>query len=171
VLDRPLERLARSMTFNPSAVLIATALARAVGGADRRVWVQDYSLMLRAAGAGARFALLSRPVAAVPETAEGRLSQNQAQVLHDLNAALGWFVHDHPGTGLAGLMAARAAARAWHWAQRRHGATFASREFARYLSSKTRLGDPLSIIRASCLTFRRLAPIRVPDAGDESGAH
>ncbi len=158
----PLRMLARRMDFNPSAVLIATELARRVGGCDERVFVQDYSLMLRAAGHAA-FIRLPWPVAALPAGTASRISADPAQILHDLNAANLWYLADHPGTDPAvrRLMARRAAGRAWHWARRHHGSGFASPEFWRYVRSYGPIADAGSVIAASCASFRARAAIRV----------
>ena len=166
-IDQPLMRLARRMNFNPSAVLIDAELARRVGGCDERVFVQDYSLMLRAA-AQADFIRVPWPVAALPSGTESRISANPAQILHDLNAANFWYLTDHPETGRAvqRLMARRAAGRAWHWARRHHGSTFASREFGRFVASYGPIGDPRALIAASCASFRARAVIRVPRADE-----
>jgi glycosyltransferase involved in cell wall biosynthesis len=159
----PLMTLARRMTFNPSAVLIETELARRVGGCDERVFVQDYSLMLRAA-ARADFIQVPWPVAALPSGTESRISADSAQILHDLNAANFWYLADHPETGRAvqRLMARRAAVRAWHWVRRHHGGGFASREFGRFLASYGPILDPRARIAQSCTSFRARAAIRIP---------
>jgi glycosyltransferase involved in cell wall biosynthesis len=163
-IDEPLMRLARRMDFNPSALLIATDLARRVGGCDTRVFVQDYSLMLRAART-ARFARVTWPVAVLPARATGRISADPAQILHDLNAACLWFLADHPETDRAvrSLMARRAAGRAWHWVHRHRGVGFWSPEFRRHMLSYGAIGDPSATIAASCASFRARAKIRVPD--------
>lgn len=162
-IDDPLLTLARRMNFNPSAVLIDADLARRIGGCDERVFVQDYSLMLRAA-AEADFIRVPWPVAALPSGTESRISADPAQILHDLNAANFWYLADHPDTGSAvqRLMARRAAGRAWHWARRHHGSGFASREFGRFVASYGPIGDPRALIAASCASFRARAAIRVP---------
>jgi len=165
-IDDPLLTLARRMNFNPSAVLIDTALAQRVGGCDERVFVQDYSLMLRAAR-HADFIRVPWPVAALPSGTDGRISADPAQILHDLNAANFWYLADHPETGgdVQRLMARRAAGRAWHWARRHHGSGFASHEFWRYLWSYGPVRDAAGMIDASCASFRMRARIRVPSAG------
>lgn len=159
----PLLTLARRMNFNPSAVLIDTELARRIGGCDERVFVQDYSLMLRAA-AHADFIRVPWPVAALPSGTESRISSDPAQILHDLNAANFWYLADHPETARAvqRLMARRAAGRAWHWVRRHHGTGFASREFGRFVASYGPIIDPRALITASCASFRARAPIRIP---------
>ena len=159
----PLPMLARRMEFNPSAVLIDTELARRIGGCDERVFVQDYSLMLRAA-TQTRFVRVPWPVAALPQGTAQRISADPAQILHDLNAAYYWYLADHPGAdrALARLMARRAVGRAWHWARRHHRVGLLSAEFWRYLRSYGPIGDARATIGASCATFQAYGKIRVP---------
>lgn len=164
IIAQPLLRLARRMDFNPSAVLISTALAHRIGGCDTRIFVQDYSLMLRAARA-ARIVRIPWPVAALPAQTTSRISSDPVQILHDLNAACFWFLTDHPDTDSATqrIMAKRAAGRAWHWAHRHRGVGFLSREFLLHARSYAAIHDPRAMIAASCANFRARASIRIPD--------
>src|SRR6185312_15469295 len=104
-----------------------------------RVFIQDYSIELRLASESA-FALVGEPVVLGPSAAPGRLSANQAQILHDINMALANFIDEraHLPRRLARLGFARAAARNWAWARRRGGKSVTSRAF--WLVCGARLG-------------------------------
>ncbi|HML09613.1 MAG TPA: glycosyltransferase [Stellaceae bacterium] len=147
----------------PSAWLARTAVVRTLGGCDERVFIQDYSIELRLA-ASARFAQLHETVFLLPATIPGRLSDNQAQALHDMNLALANFVGERPDLprNLARLGFVRAAARAWAWARRRGGKGIGSPEFR--LMCGARLGvlapTPENLL-ATCAAFAETNSIRL----------
>lgn len=159
ILRRALERA----QTNPSAWLARAEIVRASGGSDERVFIQDYSIELRLAALGA-FARLHEPIFASPTELPGRLSDNQAQILHDMNMALAHFLSERPGLprDLARLGFVRAAARAWAWARRRGGKGIGSREFR--LACGARLGllapSPKNL-RATCTPFVATNSIRL----------
>ncbi|MFZ2007202.1 MAG: glycosyltransferase family 2 protein, partial [Stellaceae bacterium] len=118
---RPIEScpdmLRRSLQYtqgNPTSWLARAERVRRAGGCDERVFVQDYSIVLRMAAYGG-FARLEEPLFLAPREMPDRMSANQAQVLHDLNLTLVHFLGEQPGVPrrLARLGFARAAARAW----------------------------------------------------------
>lgn len=92
------------------------------GAGDRRVFVQDYSVELRLAARG-RAARLDAAVTRIGRHPR-QLGGNQAQVLHDVNAALLHFLEEHPALdpALRRFARRRAAGRAWAWAGRHGGA-------------------------------------------------
>jgi hypothetical protein len=167
----PIERcddmLRRSMHHsqgNPSSWLARAEAVRRVGGCDERIFVQDYSILLRMAEHGG-FARLEEPVFLAPAEMPNKMSADQAQVLHDLNLTLVHFLGERPDfpRDLARLGFVRAAARAWAWARRHGGKTPASREF--WLVCGARLGflPPSSAnLRATCAAFAETNSIRVP---------
>jgi Glycosyl transferase family 2 len=168
---RPIERCAdmlrRSLQYtqgNPSSWLARSERVRLAGGCDERVFVQDYSIVLRMAAHGG-FARLEEPLFLAPADMPDRMSANQAQVLHDLNLTLAHFLGEHPGVPrrLARLGFARAAARAWAWARRRGGKGIGSPEF--WLMCGARLGllrpSPENL-QATCAPFAATNRIRIP---------
>jgi glycosyltransferase involved in cell wall biosynthesis len=163
--DDMLRRSLRRAQTNPSAWLARAETVRRCGGCDKRVFIQDYSIELRLASLGG-FALLDEPLFLSPATMPGRLSENQAQALHDMNLALANFIDERPNLprDLARLGFVRAAARAWAWARRHGGKTPASREF--WLVCGARLGflaaSPENL-RATCAAFAATDPIRIHD--------
>ncbi|MBN9565874.1 MAG: glycosyltransferase family 2 protein [Alphaproteobacteria bacterium] len=81
-----------------SAMLAKSETLIKIEGCDTRVFVQDYSLLLRLALDSTWVCLDNHLVfEPLPETSlDQRLSHNQTQERHDLNAALYWFFRDHP---------------------------------------------------------------------------
>ncbi|HWG80755.1 MAG TPA: hypothetical protein VN681_13315 [Stellaceae bacterium] len=70
---------------------------------------------------------------------EGRLSGNEAQILHDMNFALAYFLSDHTDIPrrLRRYAFARAAGRAAAWARRCAGRGGLSSDFLRHLGART----------------------------------
>jgi glycosyltransferase involved in cell wall biosynthesis len=154
--------LARAQT-NPSAWLARAEIVRASGGSDERVFIQDYSIELRLAALGA-FARLDQPIFASPTELSGRLSGNQAQILHDMNLALTHFLAERPDLprNLARLGFVRAATRAWAWARRRGGKGFSSPEFRRVCGARLGLLAPNGAnLHATCRAFAETNSIRL----------
>jgi glycosyltransferase involved in cell wall biosynthesis len=159
--------LRRAQT-TPSAWLARADLVRAVGGCDPGVFIQDYSIELRLAHA-ARFARVPRWVYLAPAAAPGRMSENGAQTLHDLNLALARFVEaggDLPWHARR-LALRRASGRAWHFARREAGKGYFSADFRRHLSALLGLSRGPAAIEATCAVFRETGPIRLMPASLE----
>ena len=155
--------LKRAQTM-PSLWLARREALRAVGGCDAGVFIQDYSLELRL-GALGQVALLRAPVAALPEQAPGRLSDNQAQTLHDMNRAALRFLAARPtlAPALRRLALERALGRAYLWAVRRGGWWLAPRLLAlRALLAMGLLPAGWAGQRLVCAPFGTRHPVRVP---------
>jgi glycosyltransferase involved in cell wall biosynthesis len=162
--DDMLRRSLYRAQTNPSAWLARAETVRRSGGCDERVFIQDYSIELSLAAQGAS-ARLHEPVFLTPVAIPGRLSDNQAQILHDVNLALANFIVGRPELprGLARLGFVRAAARAWAWARRRGGKGFASREFRLVSGARLGLLQPTEAnLRATCAAFAETNSIRLP---------
>jgi len=146
-IEQALKPLLRECYLGPSNCLIRRDLALAVGGSDERVFVQDYSLLLRLA-ARAAFVALDAPVVLHPAAPQDRLNDGGPQLLHDTNLTVAHFLaeHDVP-PDLAAMATRRAMTRAWLWAKRREGATPLSRWYWLRLASYL----PLPALRASLL--------------------
>jgi hypothetical protein len=156
--------LVRART-NPSTWLARAATVRCVGGSDERVFIQDYSIELRLAAQGA-LARLHEPVTRGPADAADRLSDNEAQTLHDMNLALAHFISERPDLprDLASLGFTRAATRAWAWARRRGGKSFTSREFRLMAGARLGLLQPSAAnLHATCDAFTATNSIRFTD--------
>lgn len=160
-IEQALKPLLRECYLGPSNCLIRRDLALSVGGCDERVFVQDYSLLLRLA-ARAPFAALDTPVVLHPAAPQDRLNDGGPQLLHDTNLTVVHFLaeHDVP-PALATMATRRAMTRAWLWAKRREGATPLSRWYWLRLAGYL----PLPALRArlldaSCGAFTLSRPVR-----------
>jgi len=136
----PLKALLRAIWFTPSNLLIQREALQRSGGCDERVFVQDYTLALRLARR-CRFGITDTPIVAAPDPlvmAEGRVSANKAQILHDLNLALLLFIEDNPDlpAHYRRLAWRRVAGRSWKWARREVGRPLWSRELALCLGAQ-----------------------------------
>jgi glycosyltransferase involved in cell wall biosynthesis len=164
--DDTLRRSLHRAQTTPSSWLAKAEIVRRSDGCDERVFIQDYSIELRLA-ALTSFARLREPVFLAPAELPGRLNDNQVQTLHDMNLALANFIADRPDLprDLARFGFVRAAARAWAWARRRGGKSFASREFGLACGARLGLLAPTAAnLRATCAAFTKTDSIRVPGA-------
>ena len=164
---RPLEKFAHNMTFNPTCVLIDTELAKEMGGVESRVFAQDYSMFLRAAHRTA-FAFVPCDICWAPGAgdAEGRVSDDEAQILHDLNAELAYFAAETPDLDpdIMRTMLKRGTGRAWKWAKRKGGHNILSQYFRDFLMSRlpTSRDQAIARLARSPHIFRETSAIRVP---------
>lgn len=170
VMDDFISRTISNSQTIPTAWLCLRSLARSVGGCDEGVFVQDYSFELRLARAG-RFVRLDNPMFLQPALAPGRLSDDEAQTLHDVNLALVRFALQHPDLPEAKRRAIvrRTASRAWRWARRHGGGQLLSPSFNLHAVARlelTRTPTP-GFGDAVCAPFRESSPIRLmQDARD-----
>lgn len=169
LLTTPIERALKLAIFNLTCVLAKTDTVRAAGGCDPRVFIQDYSFTLRLANQ-TNFVLVPSVLNWCPtvENANNRASAlgGGAQVLHDLNAALAYFIHDNPNIDkkVRAQILQRATSRAWRWAKRQENKTVFSREFIRYIGAKIfpNSGRIFERAIATCASFHPERGIRVP---------
>jgi glycosyltransferase involved in cell wall biosynthesis len=165
--SKPLVRFAEKMTFNPSCLLIDREFAQEIGGVDIRVFAQDYSLYLRAAHR-TTFAHIPADIVCAPGIglADGRVSDDEPQILHDLNAELACFVNETPDLdpAIRQRMLTRATGRAWKWASRQAGHSILSPCFLMYLLSRLPTSRARAIKRLyrSRDIFRTTSPVRIP---------
>jgi glycosyltransferase involved in cell wall biosynthesis len=173
---QPLVHFAEKMTFNPSCLLIDRKFAQEIGGVDIRVFAQDYSLYLRAAQR-TTFAFVPTDIVWAPGVgeAEGRVSDDEAQILHDLNAELAFFVDETPDLDAAVMrrMLTRGTGRAWKWASRRAGHSLLSPYFLMYLLSRlpTSRAQAIKRLFRSREIFRITSPVRIPVKVDGRDAY
>lgn len=163
LLRNPLWRMLQANTLmNPTSMLLRRADYLRVGGADEAVCCQDYSIALPLAQLG-DFVYLPAVVAMQPVAAPGRLTDNQARILHDVTMALGHFVERHPELSPRerAFAVQRAAGRAMLWA-RRHGHVGDALRYAA-ITAAARLGvvrDPARTILGCCEAFGYRPPAR-----------
>ncbi len=166
------EKTLRRAQSNPTCWLVETALLRRAGGCDTAVFIQDYSLELKITHLARAVAYTPRPLFVAPEAAAGRLSDNEAQILHDLNMAMAGFLETTPGLSVAQTMKAyrRCFGRAWSWARRHNGQKPLSREHRRYLLALLPWnGLSPQKLRESTPAFRAHFPVRLPKAPPPAG--
>jgi hypothetical protein len=159
----PLRRMLHSNTLmNPTAMLLRREDYLRVGGADEDVCCQDYSIALPLAQLG-DFVYVPAVIALQPVAAPGRLTDNQARILHDVTMALGHFVERHPELSAPERAYAvrRAALRAMLWA-RRHGHIGDALRYG-LVTAAARLNvvrDPARTILGCCEAFGYQPPTR-----------
>ena len=95
VLDTPLADILAGRGFVRMSWLVETALFRAAGGCDPRIFIQDESLPLRLAAVARRMIDLQAPTGYAPFAAS-RLSANKAQQHHDRFCAAYNLLRDRP---------------------------------------------------------------------------
>jgi glycosyltransferase involved in cell wall biosynthesis len=158
IIDKPLEVVAKTAIFNLTCLLASAKVIHDMGGCDTKVFIQDYSFALRLAN-NTKFAFVPSTLYWAPLEVTDRASDlgDGAQVLHDSNLAMGYFVAENPGLGpsIKALMLQRAAGRAWKWARRREGETLLSKHYYRYFWSMLSpgSGDTAERILATCQSF------------------
>lgn len=114
VLDAPLADILSGRGFVRMSWLVETALFRAAGGCDPRVFIQDESLPLRLAVKARRMVDLQAPTGYAPAAA-AHLSANKAQQHHDRFFAAYNLLHDRPDlpAGIRAALRQRCLSAAW----------------------------------------------------------
>ena len=163
VIADSLRQSIRHIMSNPSGWLATAEQVRRSGGCDTRVFIQDVSIELRLARLG-DFAGIGVPVFLAPKVAPGRLSDDQAQILHDYNLALAYFLADHPDLppAIRRFAAQRMFGCAAKWRRRKDKGSAPSREFWALVASRLGWlpGGREALIELACGTFRRTDAIR-----------
>lgn len=170
LIKKPLKKAIKNAFFTPTHMLAKNSLVKKVGACDKRVFIQDYSIVLRLANRSS-FICTNETVFYAPEEAPGRMSNNVAQTLHDLNAALYYFFKESPEieTTLLNFAARKASGRSWKWAKRKtKNMKIKSGPFLSYAASKLPLNEhlKLDLIASSCEIFTKTNSIRKPFSKD-----
>lgn len=158
----------KSAQTNPTCWLAKREIVERSGGSDEAIFIQDYSLELRLALI-CKAARLDDVIMAIPQEAEGRLSGNDAQILHDVNLALMRFVREHEATLSRDVIQhsiRRALGRAWKW-KKRHGTIDLSgvKLAIRYLTSSFIKAKPSEELeKITCAPFTHNAQLRLKSA-------
>ena len=129
IVEDALSFVMRHNLSGTSGTLFSKEAFEAAGGCDERVFAEDFSLCLRIAHCR-DIALLDAVTCYGPADEPGRIMTGRKnQLLHDYNAALYWFLKDHPELPLElqRLAFRRAAGRAWKWASREEKQGFTAR--------------------------------------------
>jgi glycosyltransferase involved in cell wall biosynthesis len=130
--------LKRTLKFFPiGSSLIETHLLNQVGGADERVFIQDYSLALRLSLV-TNFATINKVVAHDIDRGQQRLSSNKLAENRDTALARYYFVKDHPSIDhqlkLYGLSAHMS--KSWSWYRKNNHLPYFSKYFWRYIVTR-----------------------------------
>jgi glycosyltransferase involved in cell wall biosynthesis len=165
-----LPRSLRRAQASPSHWMFEAALLPRIGGSDPGVFIQDYSLELEIVLA-TKVAIRQEPMLMIPAAAPGRLSDNEAQTLHDINLALLRFLRRHPeiSAKLRRYALQRAVQRAASWAFRRGNAHFLHPVSLLRIPAVLGLLTPnLALQEKVCAVFRTTHPIRQMPDGEKS---
>lgn len=170
LIKEPVNSFPKSSFPNLTGVLASTSILQEAGGCDPRVLLQDYSVFL-AMGPKTNFVFVPEILGWYPpieENPDNRASEmgGGAQVLHDLNLALAYFVADHPDleSKIKARILQHAAGRAWKWARRREGCSLISKYFFRYICARLSplSGNTAERVMATCEPFRLRNNVRMP---------
>ena len=157
-LASPLSLAMKNSLFNPTQCLARRECVTAVGGCDESiVFSQEYSLTLRLAGRW-DFLRIDAPVAYLPVSAPGRISDDAGRQLQRVTLACASYLSEHPQTParLARLACRRAAGRAWHFSRRHLGAGIGSAWWWLFVRSRVGLvGEPASFIKRCAEVYHR----------------
>jgi glycosyltransferase involved in cell wall biosynthesis len=158
------DSLARALKFFPiggcSSSLIETNLLNQVGGADERVFIQDYSLALRLALV-TNFATINKIVAHDINAGQQRLSSNKLKENRDTALARYYFIKDHPTLDhrlkLRGLSAHLS--KSWSWYRKHNRQPYFSKYFWRYIITRGSLfnlsyDDVLRWTKEACEVYK-----------------
>jgi hypothetical protein len=175
VLEDALYTVIRIGHAGGSTYILATDLFKSVGGCDERVFVQDQSIPQRMARVG-KIGLVDCLICMGPRDEPGRLMKYPVQQQHDQSLTAMLTLKDDPGLGprFRRLVQKQVTGRAWKYALRHDGATWASRYFRLFLAARipgVRLSD--AALEATLASFRRGNAIRLMApvaAGSAAGA-
>ena len=109
----------RNSMFNPSQLLARTDLCKKVGGCDERIkFSQEYSLTLKLAKVGS-FVRLNYPIAILPFSAPGQISEKKNNQIFRVSKALELFIKENKDlpTKIKLYAQRRLTARAWRFAR------------------------------------------------------
>lgn len=159
--------------FNLTCVLVSTDLAKRSGGCDERVFIQDYSVILRLANR-TPFAVVPKVLAFAPMVEEDDRASSLAggaQVLHDLNLALGYFLRENKDIprALQNVILKKTIGRAWKWAHRHGNTHFFSSKYMSYCFAvlAPQFLDIPKLILESCMWFRATSAVKLAPTIDK----
>lgn len=167
-IESPLDISIRRSTVNPSLWMARRDVIERVGPCDPHIFIQDYSIELKLAADGPLAELMGHTVA-FPETAQGRLTDNKAQILHDVSLAAIRFARQTRNlpARYRNIALKRAAKRAVSWTTR-HGSGSALALQIIYLKAMFGLAQPTEDLEAAlCRPFREHGKVRIPTVSTE----
>ena len=150
IIEKPIFLAMRNSMFNPSQFLVRTKLCQMVGGCDERVvHSQEYSLTLRLSRLG-NFIKLNYPIAILPLSAPGQISEKKNNQIFRVSKALELFINENTDLPISMRLYAqrRLTARAWRFARNKKIKSLYLKYFFLYLFGLLRINiQPLKVCR------------------------
>ena len=119
IIENPIKLAMRNSMFNPSQFLVKTSICKSVGGCDERIrFSQEYSLTLKLSKVGP-FVKLNYPIAVLPFSAPGQISEKKNNQIFRVSKALELFINENNDLPIKTRLYAqrRLTARAWRFAR------------------------------------------------------
>ena len=119
IIENPINLAMRNSMFNPSQFLVKTSICKSVGGCDERIkFSQEYSLTLKLSKIGP-FVKLNYPIAILPFSAPGQISEKKNNQIFRVSKALELFINENNDLPIKTRLYAqrRLTARAWRFAR------------------------------------------------------
>ena len=150
MIENPTRLAMRNSMFNPSQFLVRTSICKSVGGCDERIrFSQEYSLTLRLSKIGP-FVKLNYPIAILPFSAPGQISEKKNNQIFRVSKALELFINENDDLPIKTRLYAqrRLTARAWRFARNNKIRNFYFKFFILYLIGLLRINiKPLEICK------------------------
>ena len=150
MIENPLKLAMRNSMFNPSQFLVRTSICKNVGGCDERIrFSQEYSLTLRLSKIGS-FVKLNYPIAILPYSAPGQISEKKNNQIYRVSKALELFINENNDLSLKTKLYAqrRLTARAWRFARNNKIKDLYLKYFILYLIGLLRINiKPLKVCK------------------------
>lgn len=150
MIENPTRLAMRNSMFNPSQFLVRTSICKSVGGCDERIrFSQEYSLTLRLSKIGP-FIKLNYPIAILPFSAPGQISEKKNNQIFRVSKALELFINENDDLPIKTRLYAqrRLTARAWRFARNNKIRNLYLKYFILYLTGLLRINiKPLEICK------------------------
>lgn len=150
MIENPTRLAMRNSMFNPSQFLVRTSICKSVGGCDERIrFSQEYSLTLRLSKIGP-FVKLNYPIAILPFSAPGQISEKKNNQIFRVSKALELFINENDDLPIKTRLYAqrRLTARAWRFARNNKIRNLYLKYFILYLIGLLRINiKPLEICK------------------------
>lgn len=150
MIENPTRLAMRNSMFNPSQFLVRTSICKSVGGCDERIrFSQEYSLTLRLSKIGP-FVKLNYPIAILPFSAPGQISEKKNNQIFRVSKALELFINENDDLPIKTRLYAqrRLTARAWRFARNNKIRNLYLKYFILYLTGLLRINiKPLEICK------------------------
>ena len=150
MIENPIRLAMRNSMFNPSQFLVRTSICKSVGGCDERIrFSQEYSLTLRLSKIGP-FVKLNYPIAILPFSAPGQISEKKNNQIFRVSKALELFINENNDLPIKTRLYAqrRLTARAWRFARNNKIRNLYFKYFILYLIGLLRINiKPLEVCK------------------------